>query len=67
MTSLFDKLLGEATPLTHSGRLQDAPAAIQQALGGLRTHHEPQGRPADAAALDGRPVLPRGSLFEPTR
>jgi poly(hydroxyalkanoate) depolymerase family esterase len=59
MTSLLDKLLGEATRLTRSGRLQDATAAIQHALGGLRTHHEPQGRPADAAALDERPVLPR--------
>ena len=34
MTSLFQKLLGEATRLTRNGKLIDATATIQRALGG---------------------------------
>ena len=37
MTSLLDKLLGEATRLTRAGRLHEATAAIQNALTGRRS------------------------------
>jgi poly(hydroxyalkanoate) depolymerase family esterase len=59
MTSLLDKLLGEATRLTRSGHLHDATAAIQQALGGFGSPHEPRRSGADAAVIDERPLLPR--------
>ena len=52
MTSLLDKLLGEATRLTRTGRLHEATAAIQQALAGFGSPH---GAAADATVVEERP------------
>jgi len=53
MTSLLDKLLGEATRLTRTGRLHEATAAIQQALAGFGPPH---GAAADATVVEERPA-----------
>jgi poly(hydroxyalkanoate) depolymerase family esterase len=63
MTTLLDKLLGEATRLTRTGRLHEATAAIQQALAGFGPPH---GAAADATVVEERPsprpALPREAL-----
>lgn len=51
MKPLFENLLGEATRLTHGGKLAEATAAIQRALRGATVHPYPVA--GAAAVLDG--------------
>ena len=73
MTSLFQKLLGEATRLTRNGKLVEATAAIQRALGGAaaQTRARVDAGGGAAVVLDGLvreiPVRVREAKSAPRR